>query len=129
MALTPRQARFVAEYLKDLNGTQAAIRAGYARGSADVQGARLLGVAKVREAVDLANAKRAAKLGLSAEKILANIERLADAAEETGDLSVAMKGHELLGKHFRLFTDRIEHSGSMTLEQLVLAAKASKAGG
>ena len=27
--LTPRQARFVKEYLVDLNGTQAAIRAGY----------------------------------------------------------------------------------------------------
>jgi len=33
--LTPRQARFVAEYLVDLNSTQAAIRAGYAAQWAD----------------------------------------------------------------------------------------------
>lgn len=33
--LTPKQARFVAEYLVDLNATQAAIRAGYSRKTAD----------------------------------------------------------------------------------------------
>jgi hypothetical protein len=32
--LTPRQQRFIAEYVKDLNGTQAAIRAGYSERSA-----------------------------------------------------------------------------------------------
>ena len=30
MTLTPKQARFVEEYLIDLNGKQAAVRAGYA---------------------------------------------------------------------------------------------------
>ena len=40
--LTPRQARFVDEYLIDLNATQAAIRAGYAERSARWQGQRLL---------------------------------------------------------------------------------------
>jgi hypothetical protein len=32
--LTPRQQRFVEEYLVDLNATQAAIRAGYSRKTA-----------------------------------------------------------------------------------------------
>ncbi|WP_137138172.1 terminase small subunit [Pseudomonas asiatica] len=31
MALTAKQQRFVDEYLKDLNATQAAIRAGYSK--------------------------------------------------------------------------------------------------
>ena len=35
MSLTPKQARFVAEYLVDLNATQAAIRAGYSKKNAD----------------------------------------------------------------------------------------------
>ena len=35
--LTPKQARFVEEYLIDLNGKQAAVRAGYAVKAAEVQ--------------------------------------------------------------------------------------------
>jgi phage terminase small subunit len=39
--LTDRQKRFAAEYLMDLNATQAAIRAGYSEKSADVEGHQL----------------------------------------------------------------------------------------
>ena len=42
-----RRARFVDEYLKDLNAKQAAIRAGYSPHTAEVQGSRLLSHAKV----------------------------------------------------------------------------------
>ncbi|RXG18724.1 phage terminase small subunit [Leeuwenhoekiella aestuarii] len=40
--LTPRQKRFCEEYVIDLNQTQAAIRAGYAKRSAKEQASRLL---------------------------------------------------------------------------------------
>lgn len=40
--LTPKQERFVEEYIKDLNATQAAIRAGYSEKTAGVQGSVLL---------------------------------------------------------------------------------------
>lgn len=40
--MTPRQARFVDEYLVDANGTQAAIRAGYGAAGARVAAHRLL---------------------------------------------------------------------------------------
>ena len=39
--LTPKQARFVEEYLVDLNATQAAIRAGYSSKGATVRGSEL----------------------------------------------------------------------------------------
>ena len=58
--LTPRQARFVDEYLIDLNATQAAIRAGYAGYSergAHVPGAELLTNRKVSAAVEKAMAE------------------------------------------------------------------------
>jgi hypothetical protein len=42
--LTPKQHRFVDEYLLDLNATQAAIRAGYSPRTAEQQAARLLGM-------------------------------------------------------------------------------------
>ena len=41
MSLTPKQARFVEEYLIDLNATQGAIRAGYSAKTAEEQGSRL----------------------------------------------------------------------------------------
>jgi phage terminase small subunit len=40
--LTPKQQRFVAEYLVDLNGKQAAIRTGYSAKTAEQQASRLL---------------------------------------------------------------------------------------
>jgi phage terminase small subunit len=49
MALTPKQRRFVDEYLLDLNATQAAIRTGYSKKTADQQASRLLTNVKVRE--------------------------------------------------------------------------------
>jgi hypothetical protein len=45
--LTPKQARFVAEYLIDLNASQAAIRAGYSKTGARTEGSRLLANADI----------------------------------------------------------------------------------
>jgi len=47
--LNDKQRRFVQEYLKDLNGTQAAIRAGYAANSAYSTAERLLRNTEVRK--------------------------------------------------------------------------------
>ena len=57
-ALTPKQARFVEEYLIDLNATQAAIRAGYSARTAEQQGTRLLRYAQVSQAVSEAQQTR-----------------------------------------------------------------------
>src|SRR5271169_5434711 len=47
----PKQARFVEEYLFDVNGKAAAIRAGYSPKNAEVQASRLLSYVKVRLAL------------------------------------------------------------------------------
>ena len=49
--MTPKQTRFVQEYLIDPNATQAAIKAGYSRKTAGVQGPRLLGNVRVAAAI------------------------------------------------------------------------------
>ena len=49
--LTPKQELFVKEHLVDLNATQAAIRAGYSKSTADVQGPRLLGNVRISEEI------------------------------------------------------------------------------
>lgn len=76
-ALTPRQSAFVAEYLVDLNATQAAIRAGYSAKGADVTGSKLLVIPKVAAAVAEAKAARAEKTGITQERVLAELELLA----------------------------------------------------
>lgn len=70
MSLTPKQQRFVDEYLIDLNGTQAAIRAGYSPRTANEQGARLLTYASVRAAVEKAKAERSERTRMTADDVL-----------------------------------------------------------
>jgi phage terminase small subunit len=138
--LNAKQARFVAEYLIDLNATQAAIRAGYSAGkdnrSAQVQGERLLSHVEVCAAVEEAMKKRAEDLGIDSKYVLqaikSTIERCAQAAPVldrkgdpvyvdtpngnvapayTFDASAVLKGAELLGKHLKMFTEKHEHGG------------------
>ena len=75
--LTPKQQRFADEYLTDLNGKQAAIRAGYAPRSAEVAASKLLRVPKVAAAVQAGMAKRQARMELSADRVLLELLRVA----------------------------------------------------
>jgi len=60
--MTPKQERFVLEYLVDLNATQAAIRSGYSAKTASQQGERLLRNVEVAEAIEAGKAKTANRL-------------------------------------------------------------------
>jgi phage terminase small subunit len=68
--LTDRQERFVAEYLRDLNGTAAAIRAGYAAGSARFKASKLLANVAIQEAIAKAKKERARRMNISAGRVL-----------------------------------------------------------
>lgn len=65
------------EFVKDLNGTQAAIRAGYARTSADSEAARLLADPDVQAAVKALQDERARELKLEANEVLRHLVELA----------------------------------------------------
>jgi phage terminase small subunit len=75
--LTPKQARFVEEYLCDLNATRAALRAGYSSRTAGKQGPRLLDVPEVRAAIDAAKGERSDKTQVDAERVLQEIAAMA----------------------------------------------------
>ena len=49
---SPKQKRFITEYPKDMNATQAAIRAGYSTKTAYSQGQRLLKKAEIKKAIE-----------------------------------------------------------------------------
>jgi phage terminase small subunit len=78
-SLTGKQTLFVAEYLADLNATQAAIRAGYSPARAGTTGWRNLQNPKIRTAIAEAQAPRLAKLEMDAEAVLAELARIAQA--------------------------------------------------
>lgn len=77
MSLTPKQQRFVDEYLVDLNATQAAIRAGYSEKGAEVRGSELLRVRKVAEAIAEGKQKRADRLEITQDRVLQELARIA----------------------------------------------------
>ena len=74
--MTPKQQRFVLEYLKDLNATQAAIRAGYSAKTAQVIGAENLAKPMVREAIEAAQAKHAANAGVTVDRIIEELAKI-----------------------------------------------------
>ena len=75
--LTPRQQRFVAEYLCDLNATQAAIRSGYSAKTAEWIGPQLLTKIHVAEVVQAAMDERARRTGITQDRVLQEYARLA----------------------------------------------------
>lgn len=77
MALTAKEQRFVAEYLIDMNATQAAIRAGYSKHTARQIASALL--SKVDIAAAIANGMYAVAktLSITAEKVIAEIAAVA----------------------------------------------------
>jgi phage terminase small subunit len=68
--LTPKQQRFVQEYLLDLNATAAARRAGYSARTADRIGPKLVGKSCVAAAIAAGQAERAARVGAKADDVL-----------------------------------------------------------
>lgn len=77
MALTAKQRRFVAEYLIDLNATEAAKRCGYSPRTAMQQGSRLLCSAEISRAVAAAQEKQLHRADLTAARVLEELRRLA----------------------------------------------------
>jgi len=76
MTLTAKQQRFVEEYLVDLNATQAAIRSGYSKKTAEQQGNRLLGNAKVAADIASSQANRSQRTEITQDRVLQELARL-----------------------------------------------------
>jgi phage terminase small subunit len=119
VALNPKRAAFVREYLIDLNATQAAIRAGYSPKTARAQGCRLLTDADLAAAVQEAQATRAERALVTAEDVIKGLRREAEGAD-SASARVAAWAH--LGKHLGMFTERVEHSGGTRIEVVYVDA-------
>lgn len=75
--LTPRQERFVEEYLIDLNATQAAIRAGYSSRRASEIAHQLLQKTTVANAINKELARRSKRTGINQDRIVLELAKIA----------------------------------------------------
>ena len=128
--LTPKQQKFCLEYLKDFNGTQAAIRAGYSKKTANEQAARLLANVSIQNYIRETNSTIQKSTIMDVQEIQERLTKVArgDLEEEvvvvTGDgdgyssaqimkkqigAKDQIKALELLGKANSLFVDKIQN--------------------
>lgn len=71
--LSPKRRKFVLEYVKDFNGKQAAIRAGYSPKTAEVQASRLLSNANLKAAADELSDSAVKKAGVEVGQVISEL--------------------------------------------------------
>ena len=107
--LTPKQQRFVEEYLVDLNATQAAIRAGYSEKTAFQIGPENLKKPKIAEAVAEAQGERSKRTAIDQDWIIdglvANVDKAG--AMDPPNLAASNRARELLGKNLGMFKEPV----------------------
>lgn len=77
MKLTPKQMRFVDEWLIDFNGKQAAIRAGYSAKTAEATAARLLRNVKVQAEISRRQKDLQRRTEISQDRVVKELARIA----------------------------------------------------
>ena len=109
--LTPKQQRFVDEYLIDLNATQAAIRAGYSEKTAYSVGHENLKKPEIQKAIEEAQEKLSNKAQVTVEMVVQGLLNEAKDLSEGSTQSARVSAWAHLGKHLGMFKDKIEHTG------------------
>ena len=110
MPLTPKQHRFVTEYLVDLSASQAALRAGYSPRTAPQEGSRLLKNVDVQAAIATQQSQQLQAVEVRIEDVLRDLEAIAHTDLQTlstrsgvpARWADKLKALELLMKHMGL---------------------------
>jgi phage terminase small subunit len=77
--LTPRRQRFIIEYCKDFNGSQAAVRAGFTPKAASQSANMLLKVPEIRAEIEIIKKQQIEDIGFTARDVLVEIVKIARA--------------------------------------------------
>lgn len=136
--LTVKQELFVKEYLVDLNASAAVLRAGYDTKYPAQTAATVMESKVVKAAIQAEMDQRSEKTNISAEYVINTIKDTIERCQqvkpvlnrngdpvlietESGDVVPSyafdskgvLKGCELLGKHLKLFTDKVEQETTL----------------
>ncbi len=138
--LPKKRQLFVDAYLVSLNATQSAITAGYSAKTAYSIGQELLKFPEVANAIQKAMDKRSQRTEITADYVLNGIKEIAErclqrvpvmtgkgedrtqATDDEGrhvwtfDAAGANRAFENLGKHLKLFTDKVELTGNLQID-------------
>jgi phage terminase small subunit len=114
--LTARQLKFTREYAVDGNGTQAAIRAGYAPKSARIEASRLLTNVNVGNAVAKFQEKHRLKTEVTIESLAAELEHDRERARQLDQTSVAVQATMHIAKLHGLEINKNENNGLTKIE-------------
>lgn len=93
--LTDKQELFAREYLKDLNATQAAIRAGYSENSAAVQGFENLRKPNIQQRIDELNSERLERVQIDADYVLRQAVKLHERCMQEVEPLTDRRGEEV----------------------------------
>ena len=124
-ALPIRQRMFVAEYLIDLNATQAAQRAGYSMKTAYSQGQRLLKKVEIQQSLQEAKANREVRTNITQDFVLERWRIEASGEGPDSNSSARVKATDSIAKHLGMLSDKVqvEHTGAPPVIQIVTAVK------
>ena len=128
--MTDKQKRFCDEYLIDCNATQAAIRAGYSKKTANEQGTRLLANVSVKAYIDERLEQLHSEKTADAQEVMEYLTSVmrgehkeqtlalcGDGMQEIQDIDVSakdrIKAAELIGKRYGIFKDAVDLGGAV----------------
>ena len=116
--MNPKRQRFCQEYAVDLNGAQAAIRAGYSPKTAKEQASRLLTNAHVRARVDELIVEYRERVEISVDsltELLLDDRKLAHSSKQAG---AAVSASEKLAKLHGFMSERLKVDVNLTAGQM-----------
>lgn len=116
--LNDQQKAFCEHYVATLNATQAAIDAGYSEKTARQQGSRLLTNVYIKAFIDALLEKLEDQRIAKADEVMKFLTaamrgEIKDSFDLDPSLQDRMKAAELLGKRYKLFTDKHEIEGKL----------------
>lgn len=111
--ITPLQARFAVEYIKDFNAAEAIQRAGSPTKNPRQHGSQLKNHPKIKEFIKALISERSESLNINPDYVLTKIVKVIERAEngEKVDNTTILRGCELLARHLGMFIERTEISG------------------
>ena len=129
MSLTKKQQLFVKEYCSDpdLGKAEAARRAGYTKSRAQITACELMKNPEVQREIERKLTKRIEKLETTQESVLQELHSIIEAAKEAGaghwQMQARLRATELLGKHLKMFTEKVEIGPNDALMELLLEGR------
>ena len=135
--MTPRQSRFVDEYLVDLVASKAAIRAGYSSRRASEIGYQLQQKTTVQETITERMNARALRTGITQDKVLFDLEAVKQDAMSKmigkdgnalmASHAAALRALELQGRHLGMWKDRLAVTGDLSIADAIRQRVAGRA--